>query len=92
MLANLQSHLFDFGFPWPYHSVRTGFPIDTSKTLTGPLNMSLLVCAATPQLICFALERRAATPSMVNPADKLVIWVSIVGCVLVAIGGAMMAN
>lgn len=57
--------------------------------LTGPLNISLLACAATPPLILGSLERRAATPLTLNLSEKVAICVSEVVCTSRAVGGAM---
>lgn len=59
------------------------------QILTGPLNISLLACAAIPPGILGALERRAATPLTLSLSEKVAICVSVVLCTSRAVGGAI---
>ena len=59
------------------------------QNLTGPLNISLLACAAIPPGILGALERRAATPLTLSLSEKVAICVSVVLCTSRAAGGGM---
>ena len=59
------------------------------QNLTGPLNISLLACAAIPPGILGALERRAVTPLTLSLSEKVVICVSVMLCTSRAVGGGM---